>query len=439
MKRRLFQICVLLAACLIVPAAMAAAPSLPECVHWSTPFVFPEFLEKAKVTGVPGQRLYLRNPNPELCALDDLAGALECKPKSYLIPGDRVTLGLVCGSRAFVQFIRGNRYSSGWVELPRLEKLPPSTQDLAERKKWRRPLENSSLVHAIYDGNAALALQLMAAGHDPNVALLNAVKTNQMDIALAALARGANPNTVKTNCDVMQAAAVEGNVPMLEALILAGGKAKCNQGQGLTPLMAGAMIGRASFDLGRALGWMQNRNPTPVDAARLLVEHGADVNAQIAGDTALRHTLQDNNVDVAKYLLAAGADPNVGRVNFGYQSGDTVLMEAIGYYQLTLDPTMLRLLLEHKADANFRNAAPYNAQCDGTTKGSSSGCEWAGQTALTWAAMKGMLTVAKLLLPFGADPTRPRSDGALPVEVAREFGHPAVAAVIEEYARSQKK
>jgi len=215
----------------------------------------------------------------------------------------------------------------------------------------------------------------------------------------------------------------------------AGGKATCNEGHGLTPLMAAAYIHRASLGLSRALGWMPNPDPTPVEVAGLLVEHGADVNAQMAGETALRRTLQDNNVDVARYLLDAGADPNVGRVNYGYQSGDTVLMAAIGWYGLTLDPTMLRLLLEHKADVNFHNAAAYDARCDGTTKGSSGACVWAGQTALTRAAMDGSLTVVKMLLQFGADPVRPRSDGVLPAELAREYGHPDVAAVIEEYAR----
>ncbi len=49
-----------------------------------------------------------------------------------------------------------------------------------------------------------------------------------------------------------------------------------------------------------------------VEGARLLVEHGADVNAQDAlGGTALMRMASFGNVELVEYLLQAGANPNM--------------------------------------------------------------------------------------------------------------------------------
>jgi ankyrin repeat protein len=173
-------------------------------------------------------------------------------------------------------------------------------------------------------------------------------------------------------------------------------------------------------------------------AARLLAA-GADPNvADLAGQTALFLAAEANNVDVATVLLQFGANPNIstdavsseeGR-GMGDQSGSTPLMRAYNWYTLTLDPTMVQLLLDHGADPNYGNNTDYDSECDTTTQGK---CTFEGQTVLTRAAEDGDYTVVRVLLDHGADPHVSRSDGALPADIARTNGHAKVADLIESY------
>ena len=54
-----------------------------------------------------------------------------------------------------------------------------------------------------------------------------------------------------------------------------------------------------------------------------------------------------------------------------------------------------------------------------------------GFTALHHAAEAGSLAAAGALLEAGANPLKPNDRGVLPVETARDRGHPEVAALIE--------
>jgi len=86
-----------------------------------------------------------------------------------------------------------------------------------------------------------------------------------------------------------------------------------------------------------------------IDIAKLLIAAGADVNAQsIHGDTALMYTSVTGHPEIAKMFIEAGAD-----VNARSNNGSTALM-------LAIDPVhteIVQLLLEFGADvildANF--------------------------------------------------------------------------------------
>jgi hypothetical protein len=97
---------------------------------------------------------------------------------------------------------------------------------------------------------------------------------------------------------------------------------------------------------------------------------------------------------------------------------------------------MVIQLLEGGAAPNFRTEGQYSKPDDDDGPGGC--CPSAGQTALTLATDAGELVLVKILLTHGADPSIPRSDGALPLDIARTEHHPAVAALLEQYMKNSK-
>jgi ankyrin repeat protein len=163
--------------------------------------------------------------------------------------------------------------------------------------------------------------------------------------------------------------------------------------------------------------------------AQRAIDAGASVNERDSnGKTSLVHAIEGNNVDVAQVLLKAGADPNLDA------DGESILMVAMGYYANHHDPTMVKQLLEAGAAPNFRTSGDYSKPEDDGPPGGC--CGNSGQTALTMAAESGDLALAQVLLSHGADPSIPRSDGALPADIARMEHHPLVAELIDKYAKS---
>src|SRR6266571_1183665 len=77
---------VFIASLFILGFARANAGALPDCTHWTSAFVFTEFMDRARVRGTGGQRLYLRPANPELCS--SLLDPRDCKARAYVIPKD---------------------------------------------------------------------------------------------------------------------------------------------------------------------------------------------------------------------------------------------------------------------------------------------------------------------------------------------------------------
>src|SRR5687767_1067112 len=93
---------VLFAALCTLGFAAANAADLPGCTHWTSAFVFTEFMDRARVRGTGEQRLYLRPAHPELCS--SLLDPRDCKAPAYVLANDVVTIGNVCGTWANVMF-----------------------------------------------------------------------------------------------------------------------------------------------------------------------------------------------------------------------------------------------------------------------------------------------------------------------------------------------
>lgn len=175
-------------------------------------------------------------------------------------------------------------------------------------------------------------------------------------------------------------ASTVGNVAMVEALLKAGANPNAGYGAGETPLMTAARTGNTDIvklliahgaEVNAAEEW---RGQTAVmwaavenhaQVARLLIEHGANVNARstvfnfdavdtssggvivdrpMGGLTVLFFAARSNAIDVAKILLANGADTKVTEPQYGYTPLQTAINN--GHWDFAA------LLIENGADVN---------------------------------------------------------------------------------------
>lgn len=202
-----------------------------------------------------------------------------------------------------------------------------------------------------------------------------------------------------------------------------------------------------------------------LDAARILFEHGADINTRdFSGDNALHHAcrwptpqysavqwLVDNGADVnasnndgmtpgtghtplfeaassyhfrlAKFLLGAGADPNTLSPD-----GSPLHRACSSGFKYTDDITdryggnIVSLLLEHGGDPNLRE------QFEGKTSLHSA----TDFTHPSDSVKNRYLGVVTLLLAHGADPSIKDNEGKTPLDYAEKNGLPHIVKVLKQ-------
>jgi ankyrin repeat protein len=162
-----------------------------------------------------------------------------------------------------------------------------------------------------------------------------------------------------------------------------------------------------------------------IESARLLVEHGADVNQQSEGGwTALLAAVQNRYYKMAAFLLERGADPstqNEGGWSPLYIATDNRNIESGDYP--TRKPDMdhlelIELLIDRGADVNTRMASSTETRTIFTH-------QWLyedGATPFLRAAQSSDLTLMRFLLEHGADPKLNTNDGTTPLMVASGIG-----------------
>jgi ankyrin repeat protein len=136
-----------------------------------------------------------------------------------------------------------------------------------------------------------------------------------------------------------------------------------------------------------------------LDAARVLLDHGADVNLGDRSrgmDALLVMAYDDRNLEVMRLLLEHGADVEVPYDDFG-----SILLDASNGGKAEV----IQLLLQHKADVNARSPGGEKS------------------TALHWASYDGHSTAAQLLLEHNADVNARLVSHRTPLYVASERGH----------------
>lgn len=136
-----------------------------------------------------------------------------------------------------------------------------------------------------------------------------------------------------------------------------------------------------------------------VEARELLVSHGAKPTDL---DFRLSLAVENGELEMVKYLLSMGADPDVIQEDGSYALHFAVLY---GYYDIA------ELLIKHGADVNYTD--PANADC----------------TVLHTAAMSST-NLTRLLAEHGADVNAQTTQGYTPLMYAVESGKPATVEVL---------
>lgn len=178
--------------------------------------------------------------------------------------------------------------------------------------------------------------------------------------------------------------------------------------------------------------WDNHHRATPLHCAasvgnitslRLLLKAGADVNAGLAGRSALHYAVQSTAIDCVRELLKAGANPNTPQV---YTETPLHVAAAMG------SAVCVRLLLEHGANVQVQfgpwkttalhlAAEDENAECSKLLL--DAGAEINAQnhrhqTPLHIAALSQSGETLELLLKRGANPNAEDNDGRTPLHSA---------------------
>ena len=176
-----------------------------------------------------------------------------------------------------------------------------------------------------------------AAGHPPisSMEIINTLLAAGVDLNpqlnMHRPSRGGNSGRfveefLNTGCTPLLRATIAGDVEVVRAL-LAKGASPNIAGMGLTPFLIAAGVGTGGGGTGLAASTSAG-GPPNTTIMDLLVEHGADVNAQVTGTetyslrisrapsstegmTALHVAAQKGRIDEVRYLLAKGAKPDL--------------------------------------------------------------------------------------------------------------------------------
>jgi uncharacterized protein len=288
---------------------------------------------------------------------------------------------------------------------------------------------------AAVNGSLAMTQVLLTAGATPNVALpegetvlMTAARTGQPAVLKALLEAGADLNAREHwfGETALMWAAAENHADAVRVLVEAG--ADVNARSMLLDVPR-RRHGQSILPLGSWTPLMYAARQGAHDSLRALIDAGADLNlVDPDGATALVVAIINANYDEAALLVEKGANANIGdnEANMAalYAAVDMHRL-AIGHGRPNTRPSgnldavdLIKVLLAHKADPNARLKAPLMQRHH--TGGDRALGE--GSTPFMRAAKSGDVTVMRLLLAAGADPSLTQPNHATALMLAAGLG-----------------
>jgi ankyrin repeat protein len=282
-------------------------------------------------------------------------------------------------------------------------------EDDAERIEYDED-RASPLVRAILQDDLAQVESLLKAGAELNpnswdieMPLVAAVYRGNPVMIQALIAAGANLDRIDVPIDICPIGmAIKQNRPDLVKLLLDAG--------------ASPEGGDMSWT-GLTLTIKQHNLPI----FQMLLEAGADPNANMEdGDRAIMHAAWEGSLEMVKLLIAHGADVNA------WSQGETAIMSAArNAHQAVYD------YLYPLVDAETRRYADKHGQKEidrGIKRKAREGNKLAEK--LGDAALFGKLATVQQLLAEGADPNAITACGKSPLMMAAMYGHKGVIAAL---------
>ncbi len=294
------------------------------------------------------------------------------------------------------------------------------------------------LYFACSNGNAPVIRKLLEAGADPNAgdaqketALMTAARTGSVESLKALLQNGAavNAKDAATGQTALMWAVRSNHAAEVQLLVEYGAEVNARTRVGKAPAVRPPGAGGGSHGVGIVRsGWPDRgfQDATPggmnallyaardgrLDSVTALVAAKADVNqADANGITPMLMAITNSHLDVAKFLLEKGANPNGtdwwGRApvwaaiemrdrDYGRNNEHEIDRDAA--FQL------IQMLVDRGANVNARTKEVPPIRRFVTPLGDLSWVDFTGQTPFLRAALAGDIQVMRLLLSKGADP-----------------------------------
>lgn len=341
--------------------------------------------------------------------------------------------------------------------------IPMVSRLLDARANPNAPLLSGEtpLMAASRAGKRLVVEALLRKGADPNAsaargqtALMWAVGQKHADVVAALLAGGAEVHARTDSWSQMMAVPPHG-LPEYNRVIPHGSDTALMFAARVGDLESARLLVAAGANVNDQDAWGVSATTLAAFSghggiARLLLENGADANADKAGFTALHCAIMRRDEATVAALLARGADPNVtvkAWTPTRRASDDYHFMPAlVGASPFWLaarftQPGVMRLLAKHGADpkvmheSNYVQGEGYQRRQEKTTAamaalGMGGGTPWVPVGREEREALT--LETVSLALDFGIDPNVVNANGRTALDAAKTAKFERVATLLEE-------